>query len=1301
MAWVLGTQSGLRFALGVTEDLAPGLLRVERAEGRVLGDLRLTGVAVRAPGLALDLGEAVLRWSPLGVLGGRLRVRELALRDIDLLAQAKEEPEEEEPEEGAPLQLPQVALPVAIELEQVLVERLSVRREAGAPPFVVDRASLSAVLDAGRLELRELGLALPEPRLEASAAGGAELTGDYPLDLTLRWSLSQAPALELAGEGELRGDLARLEAGHRLTGVAQAQLEARLSDLLDDPRWEADLTVTRVDLPAVRADLPAADVQGRLSTSGDLGEARVQGSVSGTAPEDLPGFGRLDLELDVTWSGRVLDIVALELREEESGALLTADGELDLSGEPGRFAVGAAWERLRWPLDGTPLAEARQGKLDAAGTFEAYGYALEAVAWGPDLPETVLRLEGEGDRQATRIRALELELLEGRVSAAGTVGWSPKPAWDLAVTADGIDTAGQWPQLPARLALELNSAGDLDAFVYDLVGQMRSEALPPADLSLAGSGDVRGTRVERLALDTLGGRVEARAEAGWDPRVSWDARVDVAGIDPGAQWPDWPGELGGRLASAGSLEDAGPDLTAALEGFAGVLRGYPVKGDGRLSVRGGDVRIEALNLASGPSSVSAEGRAGETLELRFDIRSPDLRSLLPEAAGSVSASGSVAGTPAAPDVRLDLEATGVEVAGQGIERLRGDARLDLAGGGALRVDLAGTGLLAGGMRFDALKVTGDGDLASHRLVASLQGEPLALGLEAGGALGEGGAYRGRIAALSLDSPDFGDWRLQGQADVALEGATVSAGPLCVRDQGGSGGCVEFAQGGPGQWTAGLDLDRVAFDLVAPFLPEGLALDGYARAKASFSAEGGALAGQADLSVPEGVVRTAAGGSGAELVNFSTTRVGVEAGASGLKGALDLPLAGLGGVSGELSLPGWSLADPARPDQALRGRIRADVDDLGVVSRLVPDVTDVTGGIDVDLGLSGSIGRPGVSGQARLAGGGLQVPLIGLTLADVEFNAEARTLERIEYSGGLSAGDGRLEITGQTLLGSAGADTKLEASGERLTLADSREYFLLASPDIRVDAGPGGAAVEGEVTIPEARIRPRSIPAGTQSPSPDVVVATELQEQSAYPLDLDLRLVLGRNVSVDAFGLKARLAGDLRIFQEPGRELLGDGQLEVIDGTYRLSSGLRLTAAIGRPLTVEQGIVVFAKTPLSNPGLVLTAKREGGDVTAGVRVFGTVKDPKLTFFSDSDPGMTQAEASSYLITGIPPGGSGGSGTQGLSLGTYVAPKLFMEYESSLGEEQDKVKLRYDLNNWVELQTETGDSQGADVFFKFER
>ncbi len=101
------------------------------------------------------------------------------------------------------------------------------------------------------------------------------------------------------------------------------------------------------------------------------------------------------------------------------------------------------------------------------------------------------------------------------------------------------------------------------------------------------------------------------------------------------------------------------------------------------------------------------------------------------------------------------------------------------------------------------------------------------------------------------------------------------------------------------------------------------------------------------------------------------------------------------------------------------------------------------------------------------------------------------------------------------------------------------------------------------------------------------------------------------------------------------------------------------------------------------------------------MLGTLRNPKLAFFSDSDPDMTQAEITTYLVTGVPPKRAGGSEDRSLSLGTYVRPKLYMEYEAGLGDQKDKVKLRYDLTHRIEVQTETGESQGGDIFYKFER
>lgn len=1293
--WVLGTQSGLRFSLSMVEEFAPGLLQIEQADGRVLGDLHLEGMKVRAPGLDLDLGSLDLRWSPLAALTGTLKISELAVRDLGLVFAPSEEPEDD----AGPIELPEIVLPLTLELEQALVERLSVGVPGDAPPFRVDRIALAASWHGSDVSLKELSVALPEPLVNAGAQGTAKLIGDYPLDLGLSWDLSQEPALKLDGKAQVRGDLKRLEVEHDLTGSVEMQLEALIQDVLGGPRWEGKLVIRSVDLPSISADLPAVEVTGALTTSGGLDDARVQGNLNGEAPE-LPDFGRLNATLEVTWKAQVLDIVALELTENQSGALLSADGQLDLNPPEGKFNLQAAWEKLRWPLTGELIAEARQGKIDVGGSFEAFEYDVAADVWGRDFPEAALRLTGEGDLEATRIEGLRVDTLEGKIEAQGRVAWAPELGWELNLTADGINPGVQWEDVPALIGLQLASAGSLDAFEYTLDGGVKSEVLPASTLRVKGQGDIKGTRIEKLHLETLGGHLDARADLAWDAEVTWDAALDVVDIDPGKQWPEWGGVLGGRLVSEGALEAEGPNLSADLESLKGKLRGYPVDAAGSVRMQGSEIQVDELRVASGPSNLRVAGSVGEQLDLEVGLSSPDLKSLLPGAKGSVKASGTVSGTLAAPAVKLGVAAKGVDVAGNGVQDLTGNLDVDLGQGGLLKIDLKGAGLAAGGMMFDSLRVQGDGDMGSHRLSAKVQGEPLALDLNAAGGLKEDNSYGGTLEGLNLRAGQFGNWRLQKAAPIALDGAQVSAGPVCIREEGGSGGCVRFEQKDAGIWSASLDLDRLAFALFKDFIPEGMALEGEALAKADFKASGGVLTGDARLQIPKGVLSAVSDNENPELLNFSSANLDIDAGGNGLQAKLALPLTGLGNLSGDLSLPGWSLADPARPGQSLRGAVRARVDDLGVVSRFVPDISNLTGKLGADFKLGGTIAKPGISGSAKLANGGLEVPFIGLKIEELAFNADAVSLERIDYSGGFKAGEGRLEIDGNTLLAAQGPVTRITAKGDKLTLADSKEYFVLASADVEAAVDSTGTRVTGSVTVPEARIRPRTIPAGSASSSDDVMMASEAtEEQSRYSTSIDLRLVLGKAVTVKAFGLEGSIEGELGVLQAPGKEMLGDGELRIVDGTYRISTGGGFTAAIGKPLKIEQGFLNYAKSSIGNPFMVLTAQREGGDVTAGLRVFGTIKNPKMTFFSATDPGMSQSEVTTYLLTGIPPKRSSDN-DQALSLGTYVAPKLFAEYENSLGDEADKVKLRYDLNDWVELQTETGESQGGDIFFKIE-
>ncbi|WP_295402397.1 translocation/assembly module TamB domain-containing protein [uncultured Thiocystis sp.] len=1296
----LGTQTGLRVAIALAEDLVPGILSVAQVDGRALGRLHLAGIKMRLPAIDLTIGTLDLDWSLRSVFSGILSVRQLAVRDLDLVVAPSLDEEKE------PFVLPEIVLPLRVELGDVLVERLRVFAPGEEKPgFVLDRAMLSAHAQGSEVNLTRVEVRIQSLQFSAIAQGRANLLGHYPLDLDLDWDMSMAPAVQLTGKGRIGGDLQRLTIQHRVTGAVEVELDAHVQNVLERPSWDGLIKIPQVDLPAFRPDLPAVETVARLETRGNLDAATLTGTVDARAP-NLPDFGHLAVALEVLWKERVLSIRALELTEQVSEAVFSAQGQVDLNPSLGHFSLKGNWKRLRWPLIGDLVAQSPRGELELSGDFDAFAYALSTEALGPGFPAARLTLQGSGKPESTHLDTLRIEALGGLLEGSGDLTWSPAPTWNLTLVGRDLNPGEFVAGLEDRLSLRFASQGGLDGFDYDLAATTVGPGLPPATLTLNGTGDRNRTDLNALRLDLLDGRIDGQAKVAFAPRLTWEASLALAGINPGAYAPDWPGRIDGRLTSQGTLEDDGPTLTAVIEGLQGTLRGYPVAAAGTLAIAGKTLRIEGLTAESGPSRARIDGMIDERLELAFALESPDLASLLPEARGRLTATGKIQGTLDAPRIALDLSATDAELAGQGIASLSGTAEVDLAPNGRFALQLDGKNLFAGGMQWSTLALRGDGSMPDHRLSASLSGDPLSLTLAATGALAAGGAYRGQLATLDLKTADFGAWRLQRPTPFSLEQPKIAAGPLCLRHDKGSGGCVTFDQADAGQWTAGIDLDKFDFNLLAGLLPENLTAEGGARLKGRFQAAAGVLDGTATAEIPNGRVRLALGQGKSETLDFSNTRLTLDAGARGLSARLGLSLKELGEIEGDLNLPGWRLDAPARPGQPLNGRVRANVQGLARIANLLPDISKLSGALDADLTLGGTLAEPGVKGRANLRNVNFEVPLIALKVKDLNLSAIAPTLERMELQGQASIGGGRLELSGDSRFGGGGFAARLKASGERLQVANTKEYFAIVSPTFDLEATSKGASLRGEIRVPEARIRPRAIPAGTISPSSDVVLEDPSASPSAsnqkppYPLYLDIRLVLGDEVTIDAFGVRGRLAGNLSVQQTPGKDMLGDGQLQIVEGEYRLSGGFGLAAELGAPLTITQGRLLFAKSPIGNPGLLLQAEREGGDTTAGVRVLGTLRNPKLAFFSESDPGMTQAEITKYLMTGIPPSANDRSDQAGLAVGTYIAPKIYMEYESGLGQEDNKVRLRYDLSRHIELQTETGENPGADIYFKFE-
>jgi translocation and assembly module TamB len=358
---------------------------------------------------------------------------------------------------------------------------------------------------------------------------------------------------------------------------------------------------------------------------------------------------------------------------------------------------------------------------------------------------------------------------------------------------------------------------------------------------------------------------------------------------------------------------------------------------------------------------------------------------------------------------------------------------------------------------------------------------------------------------------------------------------------------------------------------------------------------------------------------------------------------------------------------------------------------------------------------------------------------------------VALQGRAASGSGEIRLAGEaTLNGEAGWPMHLNVTGNRFLATDIPEAKVYVSPDLGIGFEQGRLQLQGEITVPEASLRAPERP-GAVKPSGDVVLvgAEAPPEEPGLPIETHVDVRLGNKVEVQGAGFTGRVDGHVFIDQTPNGPALGTGEIGVRDGKYAL---------YGVELAVDNGRLLFAHSPIENPGLDLNATRRVDNVLAGVRVLGTLNKPNVTLYSD--PPMAQTDILAYLVTGKPfglasqqegsllqgaaaslggsvggflakevssrlglgelvdvsvqsslyaqgfpqgyrPGQVSGAQSTALFLGRYLTPKLYVQYGMGLFRNAYVFRVRYDLAKHWKLQTETGQFSGGDILYQWER
>jgi translocation and assembly module TamB len=315
-------------------------------------------------------------------------------------------------------------------------------------------------------------------------------------------------------------------------------------------------------------------------------------------------------------------------------------------------------------------------------------------------------------------------------------------------------------------------------------------------------------------------------------------------------------------------------------------------------------------------------------------------------------------------------------------------------------------------------------------------------------------------------------------------------------------------------------------------------------------------------------------------------------------------------------------------------------------------------------------------------------------------------------------------------------------GQNFQAADIPAANVIVTPNLELSGNPDGYLLRGDLRIPRASINLQKLPQD-KSPnvSPDVVVIRNGQEvqntamTQSLPLSAVVKVSLGDGIEITGYGLEARVSGELQVRESPGVPTTGSGQL-MVAGTYQ---------SYGQDLTIRDGRLLFAGTPLDNPRLAIVAMREIDDeLETGLRIGGSARRPVITVISDPDVG--EADALSYLVTGrslSDVGSASGSsqdtlasasrslqgagaglvakrigarlgldeatveenamiGGSALTVGEYLSPRLYLSYGVGLFDPGEVIALRYKLSEDFRVNVQRGSEETrAGIEYRIEK
>lgn len=1366
--WLVGTESGLRWGYQKALPHLPNSLSITGLSGRIIGPITVKEVKYEDLSQVVNARQISLSWNPWALLQARVDILDLQIGSLDILMLENND----SGPASQPPSPPSISLPFGLRLGTAKINDINIKRANDL--YKINQISATATLQTGGLVIKQLKV--NSESLNIDLTGKIKPVANYPHNIDLSWDATLPSGAQIQSQGNITGDIKSTQLSQNLTGALQMTLGLQLRELLTQPTWQSKLEVPHIDKALIDSILinnqfPPLTGSLKLTAKGDTKSASISGQLQANAPE-LGPF-KADFKLSSLPDERMFKGISVEAL-----TISAAQGQLSTNGELGWLP------ELRWNADISltgvdPVALLPQWPGDIEAQLTSQG-AIEngELTASASISQLKGKLRGYPISLKSQLLwkddGLDISLFEfnsgnAQFNAKGRVSKTLDLQWSL----DSDNLAELYPQAQGKLKANGELSGVRESPTINArfegnglqledyrLNQLRGKLaldwlkLEGFNFELAGEGaDILGHNINSFDVFANSTHINAKVTApeanvqlslnGTLEDEHWRGKLIQANIQT-RDYLNWKLKDSSDVdLSRNSVLIANTCLISDHESDQEREICNQIEAKEDIWKIGMDISQLPLKLLAGlmPSDLQIEGLANASANLVF--RSPEqlqgkINLTLPPGIATYSLTKNHIDPFEYRFARLEIDLQNADIkATSALELINGDhfeGELLLPGANILALDLK-TQTLQANARLSVRELAPIDAMVQQ--IDGLQGS-LELDIAASGTLAnprvKGNAVlldsrlnipsiKLTLTQLNINASGENNEKISFRADAKTTGGSITL-------QG------ETSLNSVAGWPSQIRLEAKSLEiasLLQSWLPSDTKIDGPLSATATINYKApDNLFGQVQLSAPSGTISYPLLEGKFEHWPYRDSRLTLLIDPQGISGFSEIQIGDGNKIDGQLNLPKAKLLVMDWDNQPVEAKAKLNFSELAIIEALVPDIEQLKGALTLNLGAEGTLAKPSLVANAEIVEASVDIPRLGLNIDKISLRGASDNDNQFKFLIEARSGDGQVKIDGSSQLNAAnGWPTRFTIKGDKLEVSNIPEATVEVSPDLVVELKDRSIHIEGDITIPYAKLQPKDITTAAQVSSDVVIIDSVETPQPKWQITSKINLILGDRVNFFGFGFEGQLGGMLLIEEEVGQLTRGTGEIKIPQGRYR---------AYGQRLDIESGRLLFTGGPLTNPGLDIRAVRKTSNVTAGIQVNGRLKQPQLTLFSI--PAMGDTDTLSYLLLGRPmesasdedgammakaalalglAGGdqlarrigdrfgldemrvesNDGGDQASLVVGRYLSPQLYVSYGVGLIGLYNTLNLSYKISDQWQLKAESGESHGADLMYIFER